>query len=97
MARYIILTASQAIAVRGTTVNGAALDPIAILGGPELGRFALPERVLDDADHASRKAVLAARWVIELNDDIAFPSTEEPALLSTLTEADALALPAMGA
>lgn len=58
MTTLILLTSSQADAVRGpsTTMEGAALEPIALTDG----RFVLPVAVLDDPAHAAHRDFLAA-------------------------------------
>ena len=52
----IILTREQANRVRGLTTSGHALVPIPLADG----RFALPESVLADPEHARYHAGLAA-------------------------------------
>ena len=58
MTTLILLNAGQADAVRGpsATVEGAALEPIALVDG----RFILPLAVLEDPAHALHRAPLAA-------------------------------------
>jgi len=52
----IILNASEADQVRGETTDGAALDPIKLADGVT---FVLPEAVLTDPAHESKRAFLA--------------------------------------
>ncbi len=58
MARFIILTAEQAAAVRGVSpvVKWAAIEPIALTDGS----FVLNEEVLADPAHNSKMLALAA-------------------------------------
>ena len=57
MTTVILLMAGQADAVRGpsATVEGAALEPVAL---PD-GRFILPLAVLDDPAHSQHRGLLA--------------------------------------
>lgn len=58
----IILTEEQAQQVRGTTHEGAALEPVLLNGGD----YFLPESVLEDAAHALHHAFLATLPVRDL-------------------------------
>lgn len=51
----IILTHAQANQIRGETTDGNALDPIALADGVT---FVLPEAVLSDPAHQSKRAFL---------------------------------------
>lgn len=53
----IVLTASEADAVRGATAAGAALEPVALADGVT---FVLPEAVLSDLAHADKHNILLA-------------------------------------
>jgi len=64
----IVLTASEADAVRGASGAGAALEPVALADGVT---FVLPEAVLTDPAHAAhrdyllglpRRAIDASEW-----------------------------------
>ncbi len=54
---FLILDAAQAVAFRGPTSPGAALQPVALADGL---RWVLPLSVLDDPAHAPRYGALAA-------------------------------------
>lgn len=54
MAMFIILSKAEADAVRGKTSPSTALDPIEM----EDGTFILPDVVLTDPAHRTRKAAL---------------------------------------
>jgi len=67
---FMILSAAEADAVRGTTTPGFALDPRALVDGT----FALPPAVLNDPAHAARQDALvgmpqrdvaAEEWAVE--------------------------------
>lgn len=60
----VILDPATAEAVRGTTANGAALDPRPLADG----NFALPVRVLDDPNHAQHASMLAMMLVRDVGD-----------------------------
>lgn len=66
MTTLILLSAAHAAAVRGpsATVEGAALEPIALTDG----RFILPIAVLDDPAHAAHHDRLAGLPTVELAD-----------------------------
>jgi hypothetical protein len=57
MTALILLSSDDAKAVRGpsATVEGAALEPVALTDG----RFLLPVAVLDDIAHAAHRTLLA--------------------------------------
>ena len=66
MTTLILLNAGQADAVRGpsATVEGAALEPVAL---PD-GRFILPLAVLDDPAHSQHRALLAGLPTVNAAD-----------------------------
>jgi hypothetical protein len=65
MTTLILLSAADASAVRGpsATVEGAALQPIALTDG----RFVLPVMVLDDPAHAAHRDFLASLPAVDLS------------------------------
>lgn len=71
-ALFIILTAEEAEAVRGPTAPGAALEPVTLVDSE---RFALPEAVLADPDHARHHVLLEAlaRRVLAVDEVRAAP------------------------
>jgi|GEM_PF-5844589 len=71
---FIILTASQAVSVRGATSAGAALDPVPLSNGTE---WALPVSVCTDPLHAVRHAFLGGLPIRDVATE-EFPSDPEP-------------------
>lgn len=76
MTTLILLSAADAEAVRGpsVTVEGAALEPIALTDG----RFILPVAVLADPAHAAHRALLAGLPTAEMADIAALLPAGDP-------------------
>ena len=69
--RLIVLDAALA-----AQVAGPRLRPRPIVAGPQAGAFALSTAVLDDPEHATCRAALAAAPQAEIDPALAWPEAD---------------------
>lgn len=70
MAQYIVLSATEADAVRGETSPGHVLNPLPLTDG----RYVLPVRVLEAPEHLVWREYLLAHGTVEDIDPGLFPT-----------------------
>lgn len=75
---FLIMSPQQAARFREETAgDDNQLDPRLIAAGPQIGKYALPRRVLDDSAFAERQDALLMLTEVAMDTDIAWPPTEE--------------------
>lgn len=74
---FLILTPIQAARFREETAGDEnQLDPRLIAGGPQIGKYALPRRVIDDPAFAERQDALLMLPEVAMDVELAWPPTD---------------------
>lgn len=74
---FLIMSPQQAARFREETAGDEnQLNPRLINGGPQVGKYALPRRVIDDPAFAERQDALLMLTEVAMDTDLAWPPEE---------------------